>query len=69
MGAGEGRVATLHEEAQAAAREAGARWWWFRLVGIAWLVIAMVVLRMNLTSVTTGVELVSIPLCSRLLQI
>jgi uncharacterized membrane protein HdeD (DUF308 family) len=52
-GDGEGEVAMLHEEAQAAEREVGARWWWFLLVGIAWFVIAVVVLRMNLTSVTT----------------
>ena len=43
----------VQEQAKAAAREVGATWWWFLLVGIAWFVIALIVLRMNLTSVTT----------------
>lgn len=43
----------LQEEVKAAARDVGATWWWFLLIGIGWFVISLIVLRMNLTSVTT----------------
>ena len=57
-------------EAKAAAREVGATWWWFLLVGIGWFVISLIVLRMNLTSVATvGVLLGVVFLVSGLAEV
>lgn len=35
------------------AREAGSKWWWFIVTGILWLIISVVVLRLDVQSVAT----------------
>ena len=43
----------LQVEARAAVRDVTDNWWLFLLTGLAWFVIALIVLRMNLASVAT----------------
>jgi uncharacterized membrane protein HdeD (DUF308 family) len=43
----------LDAETRKAAREVGALWWVFLLIGLAWIVVSIVVLQLNLTSVKT----------------
>jgi len=43
----------LDAEARAAVGEVTDKWWLFLLTGVAWFVVALIVLRMNLSSITT----------------
>ncbi len=43
----------LHSERQEISSQFSRRWWLFLVAGIAWLIIAVIVLRMNIRSVTT----------------